>query len=249
MAEALIAALIGCCIGSALANIAWCWPDGLRSLASRRSACEQCGATLGIIDLIPVAGWFIRRGHCGYCAALIPSYYWQVELAAGIIAGVSVWLLGPLGGAFASIAGWVLLLLARIDLDQMILPDALTLPLLVAGLIAAWLPIWPGPTVTDAWIGAIAGYALLVGVRWAYQRFRGKEGLGLGDAKLFAAAGAWCGWEGLPNILFLAAATSLCTALIKGHKLDSVTPMPFGPSLAAAIWLQILWSWPNHLSS
>lgn len=244
MVEVLIAGLFGLCLGSGLANVAWCWPDRLSGLTSRRSACEKCQTTLGMLDLVPVFAWFIRRGRCAYCGWAIPSYYWQVELAAGLITAVNVALLGLADGAVLSIAGLVLLLLARIDLDQMILPDWLTLPLATAGLFGALLPDWPGPTVMDAWLGCLAGYGSLFAIRWVYFRFRSREGLGLGDAKLFAAAGAWCGWAGLPNILFLAALASLLIALGMGQRLNSTTPLPFGPSLAVAIWLQLLWSWP-----
>lgn len=241
--QALAAFVVGASVGSAVANTAWCWPDRLSGMVARRSACESCGEPLGWLDLIPVASWFIRGGKCAHCEAGIPGYYWQVELAAGLIASISLILLGLFPGAIAAAAGWALLLMARIDLDQMILPNVLTLPFLALGLLASFWPLWPGPGITDASIGALAGYCLLAGISWAYLKIRGRDGLGMGDAKLLAASGAWVGWEGMPNILMLAASATLIIALLRGHRLSSSTPIPFGPALAAASFAQILLSW------
>ncbi|MEJ0019961.1 MAG: A24 family peptidase [Acetobacteraceae bacterium] len=142
--------------------------------------------------------------------------------------------------------GWTLLALAWIDWQHMRLPDPLTLPLLLLGLAAAWLDA--STTVASSVIGAVAGYAALWSIEHGYRLVRGHEGLGRGDAKLFAAGGAWLGWQALPWTLLLASIAGIGLVLLqraRGAKLTRETALPFGPALAAAIWLVRLYGVPD----
>ena len=154
---------------------------------------------------------------------------------------VAAWSLAVLPGwlAWASCAlAWSLIALAVIDARHLLLPDALTLPLVPAGLAVAWA-VDPAQ-LPDHALGAAAGFLTLAAVGLAYRRLRGREGIGLGDAKLFAAAGAWVSWGGLPSVLLLAAAGALAGHLLgarlTGRRLEG-RELPFGPYLAAALWL------------
>jgi leader peptidase (prepilin peptidase)/N-methyltransferase len=182
--------------------------------------------------------YLAARGRCRHCGALIGRFHLSVELAALVLAlwaaslddGVRLWADCGLG--------WTLLALSWIDWRHMILPDVLTLPLLLAGLGLS-LFFDPGNIVDHA-AGAAIGYLLFRGVAWAYRRIRGRDGLGEGDAKLLAAAGAWVTWFGLAEVMLIAAVTGLAAALasfLAGKKLDAQTALPFGPCLAFATWL------------
>jgi leader peptidase (prepilin peptidase)/N-methyltransferase len=134
--------------------------------------------------------------------------------------------------------GWTLLTLAAIDCREFVLPDIITLPLIPVGLVVAWA-VDPGLLVGHA-LGTLAGLASLTGIAAAYRRVRGREGLGLGDAKLLAAAGAWLGWQALPSVVLIAAACALAFALaasLSGGKLTWTSRVAFGPYLALAFWL------------
>jgi leader peptidase (prepilin peptidase) / N-methyltransferase len=145
------------------------------------------------------------------------------------------------------ILGWTLLALAWIDWHTLRLPDALTLPLLLAGLGAAWLE--SRSAVFAGVVGALVGYAALVAVGICYRAVRGEEGLGRGDAKLLAAGGAWLGWAPLPWVVLGAALLGLLLALlhrVRGTPLTGTTALPFGPPLALAIWMIWLFGAPGH---
>jgi leader peptidase (prepilin peptidase)/N-methyltransferase len=193
---------------------------------------------LTVRDLVPLASWLTLRGRCRHCGAWIGWFYPAVELAALAIAVVSVTVTRGYDAWVAAALGWWLLALGWIDWRRFILPDALTLPLIVLGLAAAW-----GLAPDELWdrlAGAVCGYLLLWGVAWLYRRLRGRDGLGLGDAKLLAAAGAWVGAGGLPSVLAGAAIAALAAAggmMLAGRRLDRHTALPFGPFLAAATWL------------
>jgi len=158
--------------------------------------------------------------------------------------GIAVWSLAVFPGwlAWASAAlGWTLLALAEIDRRHLVLPDALVLPLIPAGLAVIWASV--PERLPDAAIGAVLGYASLAALAWIYERLRGREGLGLGDAKLFAAAGAWTTWTGLPSVLLLAGIVGLAFALLtraRGGSLRGEDALPLGTFMAPAIWL--VWS-------
>jgi leader peptidase (prepilin peptidase)/N-methyltransferase len=210
-----------------------------RPVAMARSACETCGATLGPRDLVPLASFLALRGRCRSCGAPIGWFHPAVELAALAVAAWSVAADADASLIWADCAlGWTLLALAWIDVETFLLPDALTLPLILAGLAFTWFAA--PDALADAAIGAAAGYASLRLVAWTYRRLRGREGLGAGDAKLFAAAGAWVGWPGLPQVLLAASVAGLALVLLQaaaGRRIDRATAVPFGPPLALGTWL------------
>lgn len=207
-----------------------------------RSACESCGHRLGPRELVPILSYAAQRGRCRACGARIAPAHLAVELAALAVALVPL----ALGLREAELwqgcaLGWALLALAWLDWEEFWLPDALTLPLLLAGLAAAWaLEPW---ALADRALGAIAGYAAFRAIALGYRTLRGREGLGEGDAKLLAAGGAWLGWQALPQVTLLAALLGIGAALAaraRGAALSGATRLPFGPMLAAAIWLEWL---------
>jgi len=204
-----------------------------------RSRCDSCGHPLGPLDLIPVASWLALRGRCRHCGARIGLTPLVMELAA---LGLAVWAViagsgGPgwIGGLGVGL-GWTLLALAAIDMREMVLPDQLTAPLIAIGLAVAALAF---PRPLDHLIGAGLGGAGFAVLGWVWHRATGREALGLGDAKLFAAAGAWLGWQGLPSVLLIASAAGLAAVLIRAlvGAGSLRAPLPFGPALAAGFWL------------
>jgi leader peptidase (prepilin peptidase) / N-methyltransferase len=202
-----------------------------------RSRCPHCGAALTMADLVPLVSWLAARGRCRHCGGWLGWFYPAVELAALAIALVSLAVdRGALAWLDAAL-GWWLLVLAWIDWRHTILPDVLTLPLILFGLAAAGA-LEP-ENLGDPLTGAIGGYLGLWLVAWIYRRLRGREGLGMGDAKLLAASGAWVGAGGLPSVLAGAAITALVVAgamMLMGYRLDRHSALPFGPFLAAATW-------------
>ncbi len=237
LAPLLLSPLVGSFLGVLIRRL----PRG-EPVALSRSRCESCGRTLSAAELVPLLSHLASRGRCLGCRARIASFHWKVELAA---LGVALWAVlatGELGSAarlWADCAmGWTLLALIWIDLEHGRLPDVLTLPLVVAGLAVTWaLEPW---AVTDHAIGVLTGYAAFRLLAVAYRAWRGREGLGGGDAKLLAAAGAWVGWQGLDLVLLIAALAGLATALMRrrpGEQLGAATSVPFGPALALGLWL------------
>jgi leader peptidase (prepilin peptidase) / N-methyltransferase len=205
---------------------------------SGRSACPSCGARLDAKDLVPVASWFILRGRCRHCRAPIGLFYPAIELAAVAVAlwaqsGTEAWVLWASCGF-----GWTLLALGLIDLRHMVLPDPLTLPLIAAGPIVAAFAA-PDSVVDDV-AGAASGFAFFTLVAWAYRRWRGRDGLGAGDAKLLAALGAWDGASGLPSVVLLGSMAALGAVLalrLAGRNTTAQDRVPFGPALALAGWV------------
>jgi leader peptidase (prepilin peptidase) / N-methyltransferase len=234
----LLPVVVGPFIGSFLLVTVLRYP-GLDGVASGRSACPACRAPIAVRDLVPLVSWALLRGRCRDCAAAIGWHYPAVELAAGAIAlsaatVLSGWLL------WASCAlGWTLLTLSLIDLRCQTLPDFLTLPLLLAGLVVTAIG-WPAALPGHA-LGAALGYGALAGIGWLYRALRGHDGLGLGDAKLLAAGGAWLSWQALPGVVLGAALLALLAVavgrVVWRVPLSAATRIPFGPYLAAAIWL------------
>jgi leader peptidase (prepilin peptidase)/N-methyltransferase len=212
--------------------------DALGSVVTGRSACGSCGATLDARDLVPIVSWLASRGHCRHCGLAVGWFYPVIEIGALLVA---VWSSLVFSGAALWIScglGWALLALAAADFKYLLLPDFLTLPLVVAGLLVTWA-LDPAALAAHA-IGAAAGFVAVVALRFVYERLRGREGMGLGDAKLLAAAGAWTSWEGLPSILVLAAVSALIFALLRGARagqLSLVDRVPFGPFLAGGFWI------------
>ena len=226
-------------VGSFLGVLIRRLPEG-RPVAWARSACEACGAAIAARDLVPLGSFLALRGRCRACAAPIAGFHPAVELAAlGVACLAALAVPDDPARLWAGCGlGWALLALAWIDWDHLLLPDALTLPLVPAGLAAT---LWLAPEALAAHAaGAALGYGAFRGFAWAYRRLRGREGLGRGDAKLFAAAGAWLGWEALPTSLLVAALAGLGMAgllALRRGGLDPGARLPFGPCLAFAIWL------------
>jgi leader peptidase (prepilin peptidase) / N-methyltransferase len=203
-----------------------------------RSRCETCRHTLGARDLVPFLSWLASRGRCRYCGARIGLFYPLFELATVV---VTVWALTVEAGGLlwaTAVFGWLLLTLAALDARLFILPDFLTLPLVVIGL-AVDAALGTSALVAGL-IGTAAGYLFILLVRAAYARLRGREGIGMGDAKLLAAAGAWVGWQGLPSVVLIAAIVGLVIVLLlrmRGSSLSLTDRVPFGTFLCLGMWL------------
>ncbi len=242
-ASAWGAVLVAPFIGSFLGVLIRRLPEG-RPIGWTQSQCEGCGTTLSARDLMPVLSWAAARGRCRYCGQWLGWFYPGVELAALGIAliaaffdqGVEIWL--------DCILGWTLLALSWIDAQHWLLPDKLTLPLVLAGLASA-LIFDPGE-LTDRALGAALGYVALRAIAFLYRRLRGRDGLGQGDAKLLAAAGAWVGATALPQVILIAALAALFAAgclRVSCVRLGPFSALPFGPFLALATWL--VWMMPG----
>jgi leader peptidase (prepilin peptidase) / N-methyltransferase len=236
-AAAWFAVLAAPFVGSFLGVLVRRLPEA-RSVIWTRSRCEACGAVLKPRDLVPLLSWLATRGRCRFCRRPIGGFYPAIELAAVAVAvvaaafdnGEAVWL--------DCLLGWWLLALAWIDVGHWLLPDALTLPLIVAGLAAA--VAFDPDGLFDRAFGAAAGYLALRGIAMLYRALRGREGVGHGDAKLLAAAGAWVGISGLPLVVLIAALAGLLAAAclrLAGFRLGLRSAVPFGPFLAFATWL------------
>jgi leader peptidase (prepilin peptidase)/N-methyltransferase len=235
--EPLVLAAIAPFVGSFLGVVVQRLPEG-RPIIVARSSCDGCGQALRALDLIPLAAWLRRRGRCACGQVALGIFYPGIEVAAlavaiSAVAVASGWLL------WASLAlGWTLLALAAIDLRHFVLPDLLTLPLIPAGLAVAWLS--EPASLPDHALGAAAGFAGFALIGWLYQRLRGRVGLGLGDAKLLAGAGAWLGWTALSGVVVIGAASVLLISLTRtlaGGRLGTGTRIAFGPYLALGLWL------------
>ena len=229
-------ALLGLCVGSFVGTVVMREPSGWRGLLLGRSSCPACGTRLTARDLVPLWSWLAARGRCRHCGGGLPVFYPLVELAAAAVGALALALVEPPSSLIAALLGWWLLALALIDLRSWRLPDALTLPLIAAGIAAAALGMLPTVDLFHALAGAAVGYLALAGIGWAYRRLRGRDGLGLGDAKLLAAAGAWLGVESLPWLVLIAAVLGLALALARTQPVRAETAVPFGPPLALAFW-------------
>ncbi|MFL6843467.1 MAG: prepilin peptidase [Allosphingosinicella sp.] len=231
-----LALILGAAIGSFLATILVRWPKG-RSVVAGRSQCDKCGRTLEARDLVPMLSWTLARGRCRHCGARIDRRHLAAEAGAAMI-GVAAILAHPLPLAgVTAVFGWWLFLLAALDVEHEWLPDRLTWPLLAAGLAAAWGGF--GPPLGGRLIGAAAGFVTLFLMAEAYRRLRGREGLGGGDPKLFAAIGAWLGWTQLPFVLVGAGLIGLGAVLLKrlrGGRVAATDRVPLGALMALAAW-------------
>ena len=217
------------------------------NLVVPRSACPACKAPITALQNIPVISWLVLRGRCAGCGVRISPRYPLVEALTGVLSALVAWKFGygP-AAAGALLLTWFLVALAFIDIDTQLLPDSLTLPLMWLGLAASlWGPQPPAPLPVgprDALLGAMAGYLSLWSVYQLFRLLTGKEGMGFGDFKLLAALGAWLGWRMLLPIILAAAAVGAVTgiALIATRGRDRAAPMAFGPFLAAAGWLVMM---------
>jgi leader peptidase (prepilin peptidase)/N-methyltransferase len=212
-------------------------------LVRRRSHCPVCGHELAWWENIPLLSYAMLRGRCRACGTRISPQYPIVEALTGLFSALVVAKFGlTLEAGFALAATWILIAASGIDLRTTLLPDQLTLPLLWIGLLgAATVAPFVGPT--EAILGAVAGYLSLWSVYWAFRLLTGKEGMGYGDFKLLAALGAFCGWKGLlPIVLFSALIGAIVGSLwLAARGRDRATPIPFGPYLAGAGWVQLMY--------
>jgi leader peptidase (prepilin peptidase)/N-methyltransferase len=219
------------------------------NLVVPRSACPSCNAPITAAQNIPVISYLLLRGRCANCAARIPARYPAVELLSAVATSVVAWQLGFGAAALCAIlVTWFLIALTFIDVDHQLLPDSLTMPLLWLGLLAS-LTGWSasGHSLPTQPVSAIAGAAIGYLSLWTiYHLFRlltGKEGMGYGDFKLLAALGAWLGYQMLLPIVLLSACVGAVVgiALIALRRQQRGNPMPFGPFLAVAGWVAMLW--------
>jgi leader peptidase (prepilin peptidase)/N-methyltransferase len=218
-----------------------------------RSACPACKAQIRARHNIPLFGWLWLRGRCADCGTAIPLRYPVIEALTGVVSAYLVWRFGYTVDAAAAIAiSWALIALTMIDLDHQLLPDSITVPLLWAGLLFHLLAppdASPGPFATslaDGVTGAMTGYLSLWLVYHGFRLATGKEGMGYGDFKLFAALLAWLGYQMFLPILLLSATTGAVTgvALILLGRHGRKEPIPFGPYLAAAGFIAMVWGEP-----
>jgi leader peptidase (prepilin peptidase)/N-methyltransferase len=234
--RSLIGFGLGAIVGSFIATVMLRWPDG-RSALRGRSVCDGCGRTLGAAELVPILSFAALRGRCRSCGTAIAPSHLAVELAAALIGAVALLAHPGLLGPVAALFGWWLLLLAGLDAEHHWLPDRLTLPLLPAGLLAAWADL--GPPLEARVIGAAAGFVSLWGIARTYRALREREGLGGGDPKLFAAIGAWLGWTQLPFVLLGAGLLGLGAVTLRrlrGETVAATDRLPLGTLLALAAW-------------
>ena len=234
--RAVIGAGLGLIAGSFLAAASARWPAG-RSVLRGRSACESCQASLGAAELVPLLSHAVQRGRCRRCKAPIGPRDPAIEAAAALLGAVALSAApGPLG-LVSALFGWWLLLIAIIDLEHQWLPDRLTLPLIPLGLLAAKAGF--GPPLVEREIGAVAGWAVLLLIALAYQRLRGREGMGGGDPRLLGALGAWVGVWQLPAILLGAGLLGLAAVLamrLRGEAVTATSRLPLGTLMALAAW-------------
>jgi leader peptidase (prepilin peptidase)/N-methyltransferase len=253
----LLAALLGLLVGSFLNVVIYRvpkmlerqWAEECASLSGKelesapafnllvpRSRCPHCGHMIRWYENIPVLSYLYLRGQCSACAAPISPRYPLVELITGALFAWCIWQWGttPTGWAWCVFSA-LLLALALIDWDTTLLPDNMTLPLLWAGVLAASLQ-WTSVSLSASVWGAAAGYMSLWLVYWAFKLTTGKEGMGFGDFKLFAALGAWFGWPALVPIILMSSVIGAVVGI--GMKLSSALReggyIPFGPFLAGA---------------
>ncbi|EKE71432.1 prepilin peptidase [Gallaecimonas xiamenensis] len=206
-----------------------------------RSHCPKCRAEVAWYDNVPLLSWLWLGGRCRHCKTPISARYPLVELATGLISAVVAWYMGPSVMLPAALLfTWVLVALTFIDADTMLLPDDLTLPLMWAGLLLSLIGGLVSPV--QAILGAAIGYLSLWSVYWAFKLLTGKEGMGYGDFKLLAALGAWLGPWMLPQIILLSSVFGVIWGLYAAaRRRQGSMPMPFGPFLAAAGWVALIW--------
>lgn len=234
--RAVLGVALGLIAGSFLGALVGRWPRG-ESVAKGRSRCDACGVTLGVRDLVPVVSALASHLRCRFCGMRIDPAHMVLELGGAAIGGFAFALgAGPLAAAGCCLLGWMLLALAVLDARYHWLPDALTLPL-------AFLGLTLGPWVTEAamsgrWIGAAVGYLALLGLAVGYRKLRGREGLGLGDAKLLGAIGAWTGWQVLPLVLLIGSLGGLiwvALLALAGRSVKADMRLPLGTFLCLAV--------------
>ena len=212
------------------------------NLIAPRSRCPHCGHTIRAIDNIPIISYLLLRGRCAACRHPISARYPIIEGVTGLLSMVVAWHFGFTWEALAALfLTWALVALSVIDFDHQLLPDTITIPFLWIGLVLGLLALFTD--IRSAVIGAIVGYLSLWSIYQLFKLLTGKEGMGYGDFKLLAMLGAWMGWQYLLVIVLLSsvvgAAVGITLTTVMGR--DRSIPIPFGPYLAAAGWLALLW--------
>lgn len=228
----LLAFVCGAIVGSFLNVCIWRIPAG-QSIVYPPSHCPQCGVRIRSRDNVPLLSYVLLRGRCRACGGAISIRYPVVEALTGVML---VWLLYQFGVSPAlAVSGLfvaALIVISFIDLDHQIIPDVISLPGIVVGLLLSILG--QGPSVVDSVVGALLGGGLLYGVAVGYHAFTGREGMGGGDIKLLAMVGAFLGWRGVLVTLIVGsfAGSLVGMALIAARRADTRVPIPFGPFLA-----------------
>lgn len=212
------------------------------NLVKPDSTCPQCQHLIRSWENIPVLSWLWLKGKCSQCRNPISVRYPLVELCTALLSTLAAWHFGfGMPAIIAVLATWLLIAMTFIDLDKMLLPDQLTLSLLWIALVVSVNNTFISPQ--DAIIGAALGYFCLWSLYWAFKLLTGKEGMGYGDFKLLAALGALVGWQHLPIVIllssFVGAVVGISLIVVQGR--DKSQPIPFGPYLAAAGWLTLLY--------
>lgn len=223
-------------------------PNSPYNLLVPRSSCPKCGATIKAWQNIPVFSYLLLQGKCANCGVKISARYPVVELITAIFSALVAWKFGFVWyTAAALLLTWALIALSGIDIDHQLLPDNITLPLMWLGLLLSLAPtisaIGLPVDARSSIIGAVVGYLSLWSVYHLFKLATGKEGMGYGDFKLLAALGAWLGWQMLLPIILLSALTGAVVgiALIALRGRDRNIPIPFGPYLAMAGWIALMW--------
>ncbi len=224
-------------------------PEGKFNLVVPRSRCPSCGAAIKAWQNIPVLSYLLLGAQCSNCQKSISVRYPLVETMTAILAAVCAWHFGFGWEALMAIGlSFALVAISLIDTDHQIIPDSIVIPLMWIGLIMSLFHPLAGTGTLfiapqDAIVGAVAGYLSLWSVYQLFKLVTGKEGMGYGDFKLLAALGAWLGWQALPTIILMSAVVGaiIGIALIVFRGRDRQIPIPFGPYLAAAGWITMLW--------
>ncbi|MBD3670517.1 MAG: prepilin peptidase [Gammaproteobacteria bacterium] len=217
-------------------------PQSSFNLAQPRSQCPECANPIPAWHNIPLISWLLLRGRCRHCQASISIRYPLIELLSGVLSGLLAWRYGMDWTLLAAlILIWSLIVLSFIDLEHQLLPDQITLPLIWLGLLFNQQGLFTD--LNSALLGAVFGYLFLWSIFHIYRLLRGREGFGYGDFKLLAALGAWLGWQSLPLIVLLASVigslVGILLVLRRKHRISQ--PLPFGPYLAGAGLVALVW--------
>ena len=264
LAFVLLAGITGLLVGSFLNVVIWRLPKMLErdwreqahdilglpgetplptyNLLLPHSQCPHCDHRIRAWENIPLLSYVFLRGRCSACAAAISPRYPLTELACGLLSAFVAWHFGfgwPAG--LVLVLSWGLLAMSLIDAEHQILPDVLVLPLIWLGLIVNSFGLFV--SLHEALWGAVAGYGLLWSVFWLFKLVTGKDGMGYGDFKLLAMLGAWGGWQILPLTILLSSLVGAIIGLVllRWRHAKTSTPIPFGPYLAIAGWIALLW--------
>ena len=264
LAFVLLAGITGLLVGSFLNVVIWRLPKMLErdwreqahdilglpgetplptyNLLLPHSQCPHCGHRIRAWENIPLLSYVFLRGRCSACAAAISARYPLTELACGLLSAFVAWHFGfGWPAALVLVMTWGLLAMSLIDAEHQILPDVLVLPLMWLGLVVNSFGLFV--SLHEALWGAIAGYSVLWSVFWLFKLITGKDGMGHGDFKLLAMLGAWGGWQILPLTILLSSLVGAIIGLfiLRLRNAKTSTPIPFGPYLAIAGWIALLW--------